>query len=683
MGENTNENNPLLQKFSGPHGSIPYASIKTEHFVPAIEEGIRLAKENLEKIKANPDEASFENACLALESLSETLDLASSVYFNLFSAEADADLQALAKEISPKIAAYSNDVSLDAKLFERIKTVYEKRDSLELTGEQLRILEKQYKSFTRNGALLSDEDKDKLRKIDEELSKLGPQFSENLLNAGNSYVLPLNDESEIEGLPQSAVDALAQAAEERETGTKWAVTLDFPVFGPFVKYSSRRDLREKVYMAFATRAVGGEYDNGDNLKRIATLRFERAQLLGFDTHADYVLAERMAGSKKTVLDFEERILNAAKPKALEEVEEVKAFKKELGDEEELAPWDFNYYSEKLREKKYDLDEEKLRPYFKLENSVQGMFDLAGRLFDLDFKEVTNVDKYHEDVKTYEVYSKVNNDFIGLFYTDFFPRKTKRSGAWMTPLQEQGMFRGEVRRPHISIVCNFTKPTKDKPSLLTFNEVNTLLHEFGHALHGLLSQCTYRSVAGTNVYWDFVELPSQFMENWLLEKEVLDTFAKHYETGELIPAEMVEKLQAARKFQAAYMNMRQISFGLLDMAWHSEDPRGVSDIFDFEEKAMAKTRVLPKVPGTASSHAFAHIFAGGYSSGYYSYKWAEVLDADAYEHFKANGLFNKEIADSYKDNVLSRGGTEHPMELYKRFRGREPDPDALLRRDGLI
>lgn len=675
--------NPLLKKFEGPHGSIPYKQLKVEYFLPAIEEGIRLAKLNLEALKAQTEKPNFENTCLKLEDLSEVLDLVSSVYFNLFSAEASSELQALAKDISPKLAAFSNDVSLDADVFARVKELFENRDAHGLNQEQSMVLENQYKGFVRNGAMLDATQKDALRRLDEELSTLGPQFSENLLNASNKYLLEIPNKEDLAGLPDSAIEALAGAAKERETSSEWAVTLDYPVFLPFMKYSARPELREKVYMAIATRCVGGEFDNMDVAKRIAKLRFDRAKILGFSTHADYVLAERMAGSKDAVLNFEEKILKIAKPKALEEVEEVRNFKKEMGDGETVNPWDFGYYSEKLREKKYNLDEELVRPYFKLENVVQGVFTLATKLFDVEFKEVQNVEKYHDDVSTYEVFEKSSGNFVGLFYTDFFPRKTKKSGAWMTPLREQGLYAGEKMRPHVSIVCNFTKPTETKPSLLTFDEVNTLYHEFGHALHGLLSQCTYRSVAGTNVYWDFVELPSQFMENWLLEKEVLDMFAVHYETGEAIPEEFVTKLQKARQFQAAYANMRQVSFGLLDMAWHANDPSEITDLVAFEDEVLKETRVLDKISGTASSPSFAHIFAGGYSSGYYSYKWAEVLDADAFAYFKEKGLFNEEVAKSYKDNVLSRGGTEHPMELYKKFRGREPDADALLKRDGLI
>ncbi len=675
--------NPLLQKYSGPHACIPYNSLKVEHFLPAIDEGIRLAKEKLQALKSVAETPDFENTCLALEALSETLDMSSSVYFNLFSAEAGPEHQALAKEISPKLASFSNDVALDSEVFAKLKSVYDRRETLGLNQEQKMLLENQYKGFVRNGALLDSSEKERLRKVDEDLSKLGPQFSENLLNASNSYILELNDEADIAGLPESAVEALAQAAKERKVSSRWAVTLDYPVFGPFIKYSSRADLREKVYMAFATRGVGGEFDNSENAMAIARLRFARAKILGFSTHADYVLEERMAGSKEAVSKFTNKILKIAHPKALAEVEEVRKFKEKMGDGNTLDPWDFSYYSEKLREEKFDLDEELVRPYFKVENVVNGAFKLATKLFHIEFKKVNNIDKYHPDVSTYEVVDSKSGDFVGLFYTDFFPRKTKKSGAWMTPLREQGMFEGQVLRPHISIVCNFSKPTDTKPSLLTFDEVTTLFHEFGHALHGLLSQCTYRSVAGTNVFWDFVELPSQFMENWLLEKEVLDMFAVHFESGEKIPEDFIVKLQRARKFQAAYMNLRQVSFGLLDMAWHADDPTGIIDVFEFEDKVLKETRVLPKVDGTASSPAFSHIFAGGYSAGYYSYKWAEVLDADAFAYFKEKGLFSQEVADSFKEHVLSRGGTEHPMELYKRFRGREPDADALLKRDGLL
>jgi len=691
MGSHQNENNPLISQlsaspkgdFTGPEGCIPYNLLKTEHFLPAIENGLEVARGRLAKLRDDSSPVDFENTSLALETLSEELDLAAEIYFNLFGAEATEEFQALAKEISPKLAAFSNDIALDEKVFARLKGLYEKREFLGLTGEQKMLLEKQYKGFVRNGALLAADKKDKLRELDKQLSLLGPKFSENLLKSMNSYVLPLEKEEDLEGLPESAREALAATAKEKGLSAHWALSLDMPVYIPFMKNSKRSDLREIAYKAYATRALGGETDNTDVARQIATLRFKRAQLLGFKTHADYVLIERMAGNPQTVAKFLDRILDKAMPKAQAEVKELKAFKEKMGDGEDLRPWDFAYYSERYREEKFSFDEEELRPYFKLENAVEGAFKLATKLFGVCFEEAKDIPVYHSDVKVYRVSEVDSGNYVGLFYTDFFPRATKRNGAWMTPLREQGYFRGVNRRPHISIVCNFTKPTATKPSLLTFDEVNTLFHEFGHALHGLLSKCTYRSVAGTNVYWDFVELPSQFMENWLLEKEVLDIFAKHYKTGEGIPPSMIEKIQKTRLYQTGYAALRQVSFSRLDMAWHAGDPSVVKDVMAFEDKVLEPTRLLEKVEGTATSTAFSHIFAGGYSSGYYSYKWAEVLDADAFAFFKEEGLFNEKIAASFRDNILARGGTEHPMELYKKFRGREPDPDALLRRDGLL
>ena len=683
MASQENTSNPLMAPFTGPEGCIPFKLLKTEHFMPAIDEGIAKARARLESLRAATGPETFENTSLALETMSEELDLASETYFNLFGAEADAEFQSLAKEISPKLAAFSNDISLDPKIFARVKALHDRRESAGLTGEQIKLVEKQYKGFVRNGALLDEAAKQQLRSLDQELSALGPQFSENLLKATNSFVLPISAESELEGLPDSAREALEGVAKERGVKERWALSLDMPIYIPFMKFSKNRTLRESLYRAFAARSIGGETDNVAILSRISQLRYERARLLGFATHADYVLAERMAGSPATVISFLTRILDVAKPRALKDVEEVRELKKRLGDGEDLKPWDFAYYSERLQEEKYSFDEEQVRPFFKLENVTAGAFSLAEKLFGLHFERDESIPVYHPDVKVYRATDTASGEFVGLFYTDFFPRPTKKGGAWMTSLREQGYMQGSVRRPHVSIVCNFTKPTATKPSLLTFNEVQTLFHEFGHALHGLLSKCTYRSIAGTNVFWDFVELPSQFMENWLLEKDVLDLFAVHFESGAKMPEELIKKLQAARKFQTAYMSMRQVSFGFLDMAWHARDPSSVKDVFAFEDEVLAPTRILDKIPGTAASPSFSHIFAGGYSSGYYSYKWAEVLDADAFAYFKEKGLFNQEVAKSYRDNILARGGSEHPMELYKKFRGREPDPDALLKRDGLI
>lgn len=675
--------NPALSNFSNPFGAIPFDKIKTEHFLPAIEEGLKIAKANLEVLKSNAQAPSFENTMLGLETLSEKLDLAAEIYFNLLSAEADEKMHELAKEISPKLAEFSNDVALDAVVFAKIKDLHDRKTALGLNPEQLRLLEKSYRSFVRNGALLTAEQKDKLRAIDQELSKLGPQFSENVLKSTYAFELVIKNINDLEGLPESAIDAAKMTAKAKGQDKAWIFTLEAPSYIAFVTYAKNRQLRERMSFAYATRGMNGELDNRPLLKRIACLRFERALLLGFETHADYVLQERMAESKSKVTHFLDRILKSSRPAAEKDMAEFKKLAHELDGITELRPWDVAYYSEKLKQKKFDLDEEELRPYFKLENVVDGAFELARKLYGLEFKPLSNIPVYHPDVKVFEVRDQKDNSLVGLFYADFFPRKTKKGGAWMTALREQGLFNGELRRPHVGIVCNFTKPTESKPSLLTHDEVRTLFHEFGHALHGLLSECTYRTLAGTNVFWDFVELPSQIMENWTTEKEALDLFAHHYESGEKIPEALTKKIKDSSTFLAASMSLRQLSYALLDMAYHSVDPRGIDDVEAFEEKVLEPARLLPRVKGTTASPAFSHIFAGGYSAGYYSYKWAEVLDADAFELFKEKGLFNREVAGQFRKHILSRGGTAHPMELYKNFRGREPDPDALLRRDGLI
>ncbi|PIS11847.1 MAG: peptidase M3, partial [Bdellovibrio sp. CG10_big_fil_rev_8_21_14_0_10_47_8] len=489
--------------------------------------------------------------------------------------------------------------------------------------------------------------------------------------------------SDLVGLPEGVIEAAAQEAEKKGHAGKWLFNLQAPSFIPFMQYAQNRELRKKLWMAYNTRAFRDSFDNQELVKKIVRFRHERAELLGFTTHADFVLSERMAQSTEKVMDFLNKLLVPSRKAADRDIAELRSFKKSLDGNDEVMPWDFAYYSEKLREKKFKYSEEELRPFFQLENVIEGVFEHARRLYGLTFREVVDVPKYHPDVRTFEVREERTNNYVGLFYTDFFPRETKKSGAWMTAYREQGYSNGHVRRPHVSIVCNFTKPTASKPSLLTYDEVQTLFHEFGHALHGLLSQCTYRSLAGTNVYWDFVELPSQIMENWVREKEGLDIFARHYKTKQAIPPELVEKIKKSSQFQSGYSSMRQLQFALLDMAWHSQNPTLISEVDIFETKVTDPVRVLPKIPGTNSSVGFSHIFAGGYSAGYYSYKWAEVLDADAFEYFQEHGLFNREIADKFRNFVLSRGGTEHPMDLYKKFRGREPDPQALLRREGLI
>lgn len=676
------QENPLLKPSTLPFEALPFSEIRLEHFLPAVEHGLANAKVNIAKLRDSPQAPSFENTIVALEAASEVLDRAAECYFNLLSAEADEPFHALAAEISPKLAALSNDINLDEKIFARVKSVFDSKRSLQLSVEEARLLDKMYLGFVRNGALLSPEAKQQLRAIDQELSQLSPKFAENLLKSTNSFEVKLT-KNDLDGLPQSAIDAAAQLAQERKSESAYLVTLDAPSFVPFMTYSKRRDLREKLYRAYMSRSFGGPTDNTDVLKRSAVLRHKRATLLGFKTHADYVLKERMAESPDKVFSFLSKILSAAKPAAMREKDELTAFAKKLDGLSEILPWDVSYYSQKLKEERYSLDEEALRPFFKLENVVDGVFEHARRLFNLDFKERKDIPVYHPDVRVFEVSDAGSQAHVGLFYCDFFPRKTKKGGAWMTAFREQGRHGGKVQRPHVAIVCNFTKPTASKPSLLTFDEVRTLFHEMGHALHGLLSECTYKSVAGTNVYWDFVELPSQVMENWTEEKEGLDLFARHFETGELMPASLSEKIKASSRFQAGLQTLRQISYAMLDMAWHSKDPSGVTDVAQFEEQSLSETRVFPRVDGVCTSTGFAHVFAGGYSAGYYSYKWAEVLDADTFELFREKGLFNKEVAQSFRKHVLSRGGTEHPMELYKRFRGREPDPDALLRRDGLV
>lgn len=679
---NTMEN-PLLKPFSLKDGAAPFSAINVEHYMPALDEAIRLSKANLDKIREATDAPTFENTILALEAASEAVDRVAIIYGNLEVAHGDEALQALAKDFYPKLSAFSSDVSLDPKIFARVKTVHDARGSLKLTTEQSRLLEKTYLGFVRNGALLNEGDKERIRNIDQELSVLGPKFSENVLKAMNKFEMWITDKKDLDGLPEGAIEAFAAAAEAKGKAGQWLVTLQYPSYLPFITYSKVRSLREKLWRAFGSRAFTDEFDNQQNVLKIVQLRHERARLLGYKTHADYVLAERMAKDPTTVRSFLDRLLKASKDAARRDLDEVKLFAKDLDKLTDFKPWDMGFYSEKLKESKYAFNEEDLRPYFKLENVVEGVFEHARRLYGLTFKEAKDIPGYHSEVKVYEIFEEATNKYIGLFYTDFFPRETKKSGAWMTSYREQGRWTDGMKRPHISIVCNFTKPTPTKPSLLSYDEVRTLFHEFGHALHGMLSDCESRTLSGTNVYWDFVELPSQIMENWVGEKEGLDIFAKHYETGAPIPAELVEKLKRAQKFQAGWMSLRQLQFGLMDMAWHSSDPAVITDVDVFETQSTSDTRLLEKIEGTNSSCSFSHIFAGGYSAGYYSYKWAEVLDADAFEYFQEKGLFDREVAKKFKDNVLSRGGSEHPMELYKRFRGREPDPNALLRRDGLI
>jgi peptidyl-dipeptidase Dcp len=671
-------NNPLLEPFD----QAPFSKIKNEHFKPAFLQAIEDAKKEIDAIVDNPEPPSFENTVATLDFAGQQLDRISSVFFNLNSAETNEEIQKIAQEISPLLSEFSNDITLNQGLFQRIKAVYEQRDSLELNPEQYTLLEKKYKSFSRNGANLNDADKKRLREIDAELAKLKLTFGENVLAETNKYEMLLTNEEDLKGLPEGEKEAAAHLAESK--GKKgWLITLDYPSYIPFMKYAENRELRKELSMAFGSKGFhSDELDNQENVLKIVNLRHERANLLGYPTHAHFVLEERMAETPEKVLDFLNELLEKAKPAAEREFAELEAFAKELDNIDTLQKWDSAYYSEKLKQKLFNLDDEKLKPYFKLENVIDGVFKVAEKLFGLSFKEVSSIDKYHEEVKTYEVYDDAGN-FISLFYADFHPRPGKRGGAWMTSFKPQFTLNGTNSRPHISNVCNFTRSTSKKPSLLTFNEVTTLFHEFGHGLHGMLANTTYPSLSGTSVYWDFVELPSQVMENWCYEKEALELFAFHYETGELIPMELVEKIKESSNFQEGMATLRQLSFGFLDMAWHGKDPSSINNVKAFEDQAFEGTRLFPETPKTCMSTSFSHIFQGGYSSGYYSYKWAEVLDADAFAFFKENGIFNREIAEKFKENVLSKGGTENPMDLYKRFRGSEPNIDALLERAGLI
>ncbi|KPM32516.1 Putative peptidyl-dipeptidase [Croceitalea dokdonensis DOKDO 023] len=671
--------NPLLIPFD----EAPFSQIKNEHFKPAFLQAMEDARAEIDAITSNSEKPTFENTIVALEFSGQQLDRISSVFFNLNSAETNEEIQKIAQEVSPLLSEFGNDITLNEDLFQRIKSVYEQKDSLPLSVEQQTLLEKRYKSFSRNGANLSKEKKKRLREIDAELSKLTLKFGENILAETNKYQMHLTNEADLDGLPDGAKEAAAQMAKSKGKDSGWVVTLDYPSYIPFMKYANNRELRRELSLAFGSKGFHeDELDNQENVLKIANLRHQRANLLGYATHAHFVLEERMAETPKKVHSFLNEILEKAKPAAEREFKQLEEFAKELDGIEQLQKWDGSYYSEKLKQKLFRLDDEQLKPYFKLEHVIDGVFLVAEKLFGLRFKEVSDIDTYHAEVKTYRVYDQDKN-FVAVFYADFHPRAGKRGGAWMTSFKSQWKKDGKNIRPHISNVCNFTPSTETKPSLLTFNEVTTLFHEFGHGLHGMLANTTYPSLSGTSVYWDFVELPSQVMENWCYEKEALELFAKHYETGEVIPMELIDKIKASATFQEGMQTMRQLSFGLLDMAWHGADPSDITDVKAHEKKAFEGTNLYPDTPETCMSTSFAHIFQGGYSSGYYSYKWAEVLDADAFAYFKENGIFNKEVATKFKEHVLSKGGTEKPMVLYKRFRGSEPKVEALLERAGLL
>ena len=671
----------LTQKFNTKYDTAPFSQIKMEDYKPAFEENIITAKAEIDAIINNSENPTFENTLEALDFAGNALDRLSSIFFNLNSAETSEEMQKIAQEVSPLLTEFSNDITLNEDLFKRIKSVYDQKDSLNLTTEQLTLLDKKYKSFVRNGALLNDEQKAKLREIDTQLAKLKLTFGENVLAETNNYQLHITNENDLSGLPEGVIEAAKSEAENRQL-EGWIFSLDMPSYLPFMTYADNRELRKELAIAAGKKAFqNNQYDNQNNVKDIVRLRHERANLLGYASHAHFVLEERMAQNPDKVKSFLNDLLEKAKPAAEKEFAELTAFAKELDGIDHLEKWDGAYYSEKLKQKLFNLDDEKLKPYFKLENVLNGAFTIAEKLYGITFKEVFEIDKYHKDVKTYEVLD-FENQLVAVFYADFFPRKGKRNGAWMTSFKSQSIRNGVNERPHISNVCNFTPPTPSKPSLLTFNEVTTLFHEFGHGLHGMLANTVYPSLSGTSVYWDFVELPSQVMENWCYEPEALALFAKHYETGEIIPQEYVEKIKESASFLEGMATMRQISFGLLDMAYHGK-AQTIEDVKSFEEAAFENTKLYPDVAENCMSVSFSHIFQGGYSSGYYSYKWAEVLDADAFAYFQEKGIFNKEVATKFKENVLSKGGTEHPMTLYKKFRGQEPKPEALLKRAGLI
>ena len=671
-------NNPLLTPFE----TAPFSKIKNEHFSPAIHHFIAVTKTQINEISENKESPTFKNTIEALDVTGIQLDRITSIFFNLNSAETNDEIQKIAQEISPALSDFKNDLLLNEKLFKKVKHVYENRTSLSLNKEQAMLLKKNYIGFTRNGANLSYKDKDKLREIDGKLSKLKLQFGENVLAETNKFYLQITNEKELSGLPDGVIEMAAQTAKEKKM-TGWVFTLDYPSYVPFVTYSNLRELRKKITVAFGQRAFKNNVnDNQASILDIVNLRHQRAQLLGYPSHAHFVLEERMAKTPEKVLEFLHELLEKAKPAAQSEFKKLEDFAKELDGIDQLEKWDAAYYSEKLKQKLFDLDDEKLKPYFKLENVIEGVFKIANKLYQLNFKEVYDVDTYHKDVKTYEVTDQ-NKDFIALFYADFHPRAGKRSGAWMTSFKAQYKSNTKNERPHISNVCNFTKPTKSKPSLLSFSEVTTLFHEFGHGLHGMLANTTYKGLSGTNVSWDFVELPSQLLENWCYEKEALELFAKHYKSDEVIPMELIEKIKASATFHEGMQTLRQISFGLLDIAWHGKDPSSIKNVKEFETLSFSATQLYPDVKNNCMSTSFSHIFQGGYSAGYYSYKWAEVLDADAFKYFKDHGIFNKKIAAKFKDTVLSQGGTCDPLELYIKFKGSKPNPEALLKRAGLI
>lgn len=686
----TMNDNPLLEESPLPYGAPQFDRIRAGHYMPAFKAGIKEAKAEIDAIVANPEAPTFKNTIEALEFSGRTLNRVAGIFYNILEADATDELQAIAEELSPLMTEYEMYVSLNAQLFERVKSVYEKRESLPLDKDQARLLENTYKSFSRNGANLNDEDKAVYSKYMEELSLLTLQFGKNVLASTNAFQMHLTDENDLEGLPDYLRDLGAMTAKERGL-EGWVFTLDYPSYSPFMQNSSRPDLRRKMYMAYNTKAVGGKNDNTENVRKIADLRIKVANLLGYETWADYILEENMAHDKATVQEFLAGLMNPSIPYAKKDVEQVRRYAMEHGfaeaaekaglDPEQFMPWDFSYWSEKYKQAEYSLNDEQLKPYFRLENCIDAVFSLASRLYGISFEERTDIPVYHKDVKVYDV-KDTDGKHLALFYADFFPRETKRGGAWMTEFRGQSIRNGVEERPLVSIVTNFSKPTESAPSLLTHDELCTFLHEFGHSLHGMFAQGRYTSLCGTNVSRDFVELPSQIMENWAFEPEYLDSFAKDYRTGEVIPDTLVSRIVKAKNYLSGYYQVRQLDFGTLDMAWHTLETLPEAGTLDFERAALAPSSLMPKPEGTAISPSFNHIFSGGYSAGYYSYKWAEVLEADAFSLFKEKGIFDRETAASFRENILSKGDSEDPAVLYRNFRGHDPEPSALMEKLGL-
>lgn len=678
----TNAQNPFLGKYKTLHETVPFDKIKFEHYEPAFDEGMKRHEKEIDAIVNNPAAPTFENTIVALEKSGDLLTRVSSVFFNLNSSESSDQMMDLSQKLSPKLSEHSNNINLNEKLFERVKAVYDQKDKLGLNPEELKLLDNTYKGFVKRGANLNDTDKDKYRKISMELGQATLSFGQNVLKETNKYELVVENVADLKGLPQREIDA-AKARAEANGKSGYSFNLSAPVYIPFMRYVENRDLRKELWTAYNSRCMnGGEFDNKENIKNIANLRLANAQLFGKSTFADMVLEDRMAKQPENVYKLLNDLMTAFKPTAMQEVAEVKGFAVgREGKNIDIMPWDWSFYSEKLKDSKFQINDEMLRPYFELNNVTKGVFGLATDLYSITFKENKKIPVYHPEVKAYEVFDQ-DGKFLSVLYTDFHPRAGKRPGAWMTEFKGQYKEKGKDSRPHVTIVMNFTRPTADTPALLTYDEVETFLHEFGHAIHGMFANTTFESMSGTNVYRDFVELPSQIMENWLPEKEFLDKFAVHYKTGDKIPAEYIEKIVASNNFNTGYMCLRQISFGLNDMAWHTIKESFNGDMNEFEQNAIASTQMFPIIEGTALSPSFSHIFAGGYAAGYYSYKWAEVLDADAFAFFKKNGIFNKDIAKKFRESVLSQGGTQDPMKLYIQFRGQEPSVKALMERSGI-